>query len=413
VLGYALRSYGTIPLARALQCAIQAAEEGFEVGDLFHALCRRELKKFKTGNAAAFFLKGPSRPYPLGSVLRQPVLATTLHRLADAGVEDFYTGHIARMIHEDMELNGGLVRDDDLAQIPWPIERKPVGSRFQGMQVLTFPPPGAGRVLLEMLHILESAPPKLWDLDSLDGALIATEVIRQAAQDRNDRPFDPSFYPQVEDRHMLNREYAKLVARRIRKRVRGIRRVRTYGDTTHLSVMDRFGNAVAMTQSIERVFGSFAVTPELGFLYNNYMMAFEHEDMTHPYYMRPGAVPWASVAPTIVFRNRKPRAVLGSPGSERIVSSIFQVLIRMLRQSPYEAVWAPRPHCSVSGKVSLDASRFRNDIPETLARLGYEIDERDPFSFYLGCVQLVTRDRKGFTGVADPRRDGTAGGPAT
>jgi gamma-glutamyltranspeptidase/glutathione hydrolase len=153
------------------------------------------------------------------------------------------------------------------------------------------------------------------------------------------------------------------------------------------------------------------VTPELGFLYNNYMMAFEHQDISHPYYLRPNAVPWASVAPTIVFLGRKPWLCIGSPGSERITPSILQVLLRLPYQTPFEAVDAPRLHCSLDGKVSLEASRMRGDIPALLERHGFTIDVRDAHSFYLGCVQLVVRENGEFIGVADPRRDGSAGGP--
>jgi gamma-glutamyltranspeptidase/glutathione hydrolase len=189
------------------------------------------------------------------------------------------------------------------------------------------------------------------------------------------------------------------------------KRIKAHGETTHLSVMDRFGNAVALTQSIERVFGSFAASPQLGFLYNNYMSAFEYEDMGHPYYLRPNAVPWASVAPTIVFRGRRPWLAIGSPGSGRITSSIMQVLLRLDRQSPLDAVAAPRLHCSIAGKVSLEVARLRDDIPKTLERHGFTIDPREPYSFYMGCVQLVMFENKMFVGVADPRRDGSAAGP--
>jgi gamma-glutamyltranspeptidase/glutathione hydrolase len=103
---------------------------------------------------------------------------------------------------------------------------------------------------------------------------------------------------------------------------------------------------------------------------------------------------------------------LGSPGSERITPSIMQVLLRLERQPPYDAVAAPRLHCSVSGVVSLEASRMRDDIPRALERRGFTVRRRDPYSFYLGCVQLVMYANKTFIGVADPRRDGSAGGPA-
>jgi gamma-glutamyltranspeptidase/glutathione hydrolase len=404
-LGYALERYGGLTLGRVLEPAIRLAEEGFEWSELQHALARRERKHLRAGNAGEIFLRRDRRPLAAGTLVHQPALAGTLRRLATAGIQDLYTGGIARRIHEDMEANGGLIRDDDLARIPWPIERKPLATRFGTLRVLTFPPPGAGRALIEMLHVLESLPERLREPDTPEGAVALAETIRRAAIDRRDRPFDPNFYPQAEDRVMLRRDYARKAARRIR------RGLRARGETTHLSVMDRFGNVVSLTQSIERVFGACIVTPDLGFLYNDYMSAFDYEDISHPYFMRPNAAPWASVAPTLVFRGRRPWLAIGSPGSERIVSAVLQVLIRLLTHTPYEAVAAPRLHCSVGGKVSLEAPRFRDDISRELERRGFELDRREAYSFYLGCVQVVLRERRGFTGVADPRRDGSAGGP--
>lgn len=407
-LDWAIQEYGSLPLSRILEPAIVLAEEGFEVSELLHSLMVREKPYLRRYSGGQVFLRKGKFPHSVGSTLRQPALAKTLRRLAEHGVEDFYRGEIARTISNDMLANHGLLHEDDLARLPLPIVRKALGATIQGRRLRTFPPPGAGRVLVEMIHVLEQFPPEKLDPDTPDGALLLAEVMRRGAQDRYDRPFDANFYAQVGERRMVSKDYAVEIAGTIRRKMRHIK---TTGETTHLSVMDAAGNAVALTQSIERVFGAFAMSPDLGFLYNNYMSAYEYEDIAHPYYVRPNTPPWGSVAPSIVFRGRKPWLVIGSPGSERIVTSILQVLIRLRSHSPYEAVALPRLHCSIDGKVSLEASRFRDDIPELLARHGFEIDERDPFSFYLGCVQLVMRERTGFIGVADPRRDGSAGGP--
>ncbi len=405
VLEYVRRTYGTLPLERLLEPAVHLAHQGYPISELQHRLARRHLDRFKSGSAASFFLQGGERPYPIGAVFKQPVLAETLRRIGEHGIEDFYTGEIAEAICKDMSGHDGYMHRDDLAWIPWPIERRPVSFRFEGNRLLTFPPPGAGRTLCEMMNILSYFPAKQRDPDTPRGAVLLAEVIRRAFLDRRDRPFDPNFYPQVERKRMVSLEYGQLVARQIRERVR------THGETTHLTVMDREGNVVALTQSIERVFGSCAASPELGFLYNNYMSAFEYTDIAHPYYMRPNAVPWASVAPTIVFRGRKPYLALGSPGSQRIAPAIMQVLLRLDNQSPMDAVAAPRLYCSLRGTVHLEASRMRSDIPRALINRGFRLRIRDPFSFYMGCVQLVMRDKSKFIGVADLRRDGSAGGP--
>jgi gamma-glutamyltranspeptidase/glutathione hydrolase len=406
VLRYVIERYGRLKLSRVLQPAIRLAEEGFEVSLLQYALTRRERRSLRSGSAAQFFLRERKRTYPAGSVFSQPVLAETLKRLAKRGVKDFYSGGIAGEICRDMQANGGLLHRDDLAQVPRPIERRPLTARFNGLRVFTFPPPGAGRTLVEMLNVYQQLPESKRRFDTPQGAVVLAEIIRRAFLDRQDRPFDPSYFPQVSGGRMLKVEYAQRVARQIVRRLSA-----GGGETTHLSVMDSDGNVVALTQSIERVYGSYSATPGLGFLYNNYMSAFEYQDISHPYYLRPNAVPWASVAPTIVFRGRKPWLAIGSPGSERITSSIFQVLVRLLDGAPLAAVDAPRLHCSLSGKVSLEASRMRDDIPDILRRYRFEVDERDAYSFYLGCVQLVIRERDGFVGVADPRRDGSAAGP--
>lgn len=187
------------------------------------------------------------------------------------------------------------------------------------------------------------------------------------------------------------------------------------GDTTHLSVMDAEGNAVGITQSIEKVYGSKAVAPGLGFLYNNYMSAFDYKDPSHPYYLRPGGIPWSTVAPSILFREKKPWLVLGSPGSERIYSTVSQFLIHVLdgNLSLDQAMSMPRFHCSIGGKISYEAERFRPELGDYLKRMGYKLDPREPWAFYLGAIHAVMRCRDGetFQGAAEPRRDGTACSP--
>ena len=407
VLDYVRETYGTLSLSTVLQPALRLADSGYEVSLLQHALARRELRFLRAGTAAPVFLRDGKRPYRAGDVFRQPALGATLRRLAEQGVADFYQGEIAAAIEADMERHDGFLRRDDLAQVPMPIERRPLTGRLFGHRVFTMPPPGAGQALIEMMNIHQHLPEARRGLDSRDGAVLLAETIRRSFLDRADRPFDPNFYSQVTEKRMLRDDYARELAAAIGKRYLG------RGETTHLSVMDRAGNAVALTQSIENVYGACAATPELGFLYNNYMSAFEYKDMSHPYYMRPNAVPWASVAPTIVFRGRRPWLAIGSPGSERIAPSILQVLIRLLHDgaAPLDAVTAPRLFCSLSGRVSLEASRMRDDLPGAFEKRGFTVDIREPFSFYLGCVQLVVRDRKELLGVADPRRDGAAGGP--
>ena len=140
VLDYMRETHGRLPLDRVLEPAIRLAETGYEVSLLQYGLARREVKFLRQGTAAPFFLHEGRRPYRAGKTFTQPVLATTLRRLATHGVRDFYQGEIAGLIEEDMVQHDGLLRRDDLAQIPQPIERRPLSGRFQGHRVFTMPP---------------------------------------------------------------------------------------------------------------------------------------------------------------------------------------------------------------------------------------------------------------------------------
>jgi gamma-glutamyltranspeptidase/glutathione hydrolase len=185
-------------------------------------------------------------------------------------------------------------------------------------------------------------------------------------------------------------------------------------DTTHLSVMDKDGNAVGITQSIELVYGSKAAADGLGFLYNNYMSAYELENPNHPFYLRPNAIPWTSVSPSIIFYNHEPWIVLGSPGSARIFSVVSHFISRIIDgdNSLGEAMERPRIHSSLDGKISIEADDSATDIIKHLKKMGYKIDIRERFSFYLGAIHAVLKEQSGdgFQGVAEIRRDGTAEG---
>ncbi|MBU0517148.1 MAG: gamma-glutamyltransferase [Proteobacteria bacterium] len=378
-LAHALDRWGTIKWSAALEPALALAEEGYPVTGLQHALTAKWADVLGRGPAGLVFLED-GRPRPVGAKVRQAALANTLRRLAEAGVEDLYEGDVARRLCRDMAAHHGLIEAEDLADIPWPTTAEPVTERVGDWDLFSYGSPGAGRTLLEMYRRLRTRPMADRDLDAPHGALLLAETIRQVLLGRHDMPSDR-------------------------------RRALTGGHTTHLSVMDVFGNAVSLTQSLERVYGARTMCPELGFLYNNYMGSFEYDDPTHPHYLRPGAVPWAQVAPTIVLRSGRPWLAIGSPGSNRIAPSIVQVLLRLERGSPLEAVVAPRLHCSIDGEVSLEAARMDPAISRALIERGYRVNKREPFSFFLGCVQLVLRQDEGFIGVADPRRDGVAGGP--
>lgn len=424
VLWYIHQRYGTLPWEQILEPAIHLAQAGCVITPLQQRLQQRELEKFldvESLSGAKYFLK-KGQPYESGDIFRQPELAALLQRLSEKGVEEFYKGNTAKIIDADMRQHGGLIRYDDLAMIPWPIIRKPLKGRFRHVSVQTMPLPAAGRTLLFTQLMLNHLPPDTFhDIESQPRKMqLLAEVLRKALLERSDRPFDPNFYPQLVQKDMLRRKYARQSIREILKNVDKailasiVTLDELSGETTHLSVMDSKGMAVSLTQSIERAYGSKAAAGGLGFLYNNYLMDFEYTQPDHPFYLRPNYVPWATVAPSLLFLGEDIWMALGSPGSERIFSALTQVLLHMIDRnfSLDKAIEAPRMHCSLGGRISLEADRFSPDLIKFLEEKGYRMDLREPYSFYLGCVQAVLKRKSGpgFQGVADVRRDGTAQG---
>ena len=421
-LSYIQDRYGILKWSQIVEPAIGIAQDGYLLSEMQVSLQHREIKNFRnveSGSGAHYFLNH-GEPYNAGDRFYQPDLARLLEKLADKGIKEFYQGKTAQRIDADMRENGGLLRQDDLALIPWPIERKPLSRRFRRLRVYTMPPPGAGRTLLFALNMINAIPPRMLIKDEFRKIHILAGVFRKALLERADRPFDAEFYPQIPEEVMLRRKFAQDCIRQIAKRVDKtilpsiITKDEQRGETTHLSVIDRDGNAVSLTQSIERVYGSKAAAEGLGFLYNNYLMDFEYKMPEHPFYLRPNASPWATVAPSLIFKNDNIWMAVGSPGSERIFSSMAQFLMKILdeKKSLYEAMTAPRIHCSLGGLVSLEADRFSPELVDFLKGKGYRIDIREPFAFYLGAIHAAVKNDSdgGFQGVAEIRRDGTAGG---
>lgn len=420
-LGYVNRRYGCLPWSKIVAPAIALAEDGYAISELQHRLQERELKFFKkveSYSGGAYFLNS-GKPYSVGDIFKQPDLAALLKRIADKGPEEFYTGMTAQKIDSDMREHGGLLRADDLALIPLPIERKPLVGNFHRLRIHSMPPPGAGRPFLFIIAMLGALPGKRLNRLKIKKARLLVEIFRKAFFERVGRPFDPNFYPQVPGEKMLRASFAHECIRKIVKSVDPNIPIResedeASGETTHLAVMDHTGMTVSLTQSIERVYGSKAAAKGLGFLYNNYLMDFEYKEPSHPFYLRPNAHPWATVAPTIVFYKKEPWMAVGSPGSERSLTAMAQFLERIVNKNENMdlAMRAPRIHCSLGGKVSIEADRFDNDLINSLERRGYRMNLRQGYSFYMGAIHAVLKkhSNQGFQGVAEVRRDGIAEG---
>jgi gamma-glutamyltranspeptidase/glutathione hydrolase len=287
------------------------------------------------------------------------------------------------------------------------------------LSIYTTPPPAAGRTLLLIMLMLGNFPSKLLKERSPESYHFVAETFRKALLNRKERPFDPNIYPQLpQDKRILSLDFAKMLATSIQDEIDPTLPLADLfpddNDTTHLSVMDKQGNTVGITQSIERVYGSHTAAKGLGFLYNNYMSSLETKDPSHPYYLRPNAIPWSMSAPVILFRRKQPWLVAGSPGSERIFSAVAQFLSHIIDGNlpMSEAMVAPRIHCSIGGKLSYEEERLDSTVVEYLKNVGYKMDAREPYAFYMGAIHSIikTQTMDGFQGVAEIRRDGIAAG---
>ncbi|MDI6793467.1 MAG: gamma-glutamyltransferase, partial [bacterium] len=454
VLGYALKAYGTCSPARVIEPAVRLAEEGYVITPFQYRLLKEYCSQIRKGSAASFLFGSEDNPPVPGTVLRQPVMANTLRRLAKAGFEDFYTGKIGRSILADMAKNNGFITAADLHEIPWPLEREPVVSTFGDWTIATMPPPGGGVVLIEMLNLFEELVPPDFDPDSPEAALLFAAIIRRARRDR--RKYNLGEFTRSGEKapDLAGKVYARKTAAKLRRSLdhrlghcdfpetmfleeirflrrsggrnddQGIRREpEESGETSHLNVIDRFGNVVALTQSIERSYGAKAAAPDLGFLYNGFLKGFKLRNRRHPHFLRPGAIARSNACPTIVFQagraepagrpepGGRPGYAIGSTGSERMVSGIFQVIVRLLSQSPFEAVKAPRLHCTPEKQVFLEAGRFKPQALELLKKHKFELIPYHDWAFSVGGLHLAGQEPGKYWGVADPRRDGSAGGP--
>ena len=421
VLGYMHEHYGRLEWSTILKPAIRIARRGYRITKLQHELQEKNLKKFfrvKSHSGAKYFLKDGIEPYNIGDLFVQEDLTHTLQVLSTNGYASFYLGTIAKLIDADMKKHRGFLRADDLALIPKPIECKPIKGRYRGITIVTVPPPAAGPTMLNVLRMLNNLPVKFLRSGTPKSYHFVAETFRKALLFREQRPFDPNTYHQIKTNIHKNRDFARTLTKSIRDTIDPSLPLREPSidteDTTHLSVMDDEGNAVGITQSIELVYGSKAAASGMGFLYNNYMSAFEFENPQHKYYLRPNAIPWTSVCPTIVFYQHEPWITLGSPGSARIFSVVSHFLSRIIdsNNSISRAMERPRLHCSLGGKISLEADDSAIEIIKHLKKMGYKIDIRERYSFYLGAIHAVLKCQStdGFQGVAEVRRDGTAEG---
>jgi gamma-glutamyltranspeptidase / glutathione hydrolase len=399
---YAERKYGKLGLAKVIAPAIRLAAEGFvlteeEAGELHD----EDLAKF--ADSRRIFQRNGDY-LKAGETFRQPELARTLERIA-ANPDDFYRGKMAQELVADLKKGGALLTLEDLAQYNV-VERRPIIGDFHAYTIISAPPPSSGGiVMMSALNILEGYDlAKLGDRSPQSLHLI-TEAWRRAFMDRAQYLGDPDFNS-IPTSQLIAKKYAaawrqgidaeKATPSADLKRPEGFLpappatagHYRESNDTTHYSVVDSEGNAVAVTTTLNNSFGSGVTSGTLGFLLNDEMDDFAAKQGVPNMYgliqgpanaIAPGKRPLSAMTPTIVLENGKLRYVLGSPGGPRIITTVGNILLSVAEGglNVQEAVDAPRFHHQyLPDKLYLEPG-FSADTVEALSKMGYSVSVRN------------------------------------
>lgn len=356
----------------------------------------------KTGRSA--FLKPDGSAKGIGDHVANPDLARTLALIAKEGADVFYKGEIAQRIDEDFRANGGLLSAKDLADYRT-TRTDPLRGSYRGAEIATNHPPGGGIMLVEMLNILENFDLAAMGHNTTDYIRTVAEAMKAVTSDKDTHVGDPAFV-EIPD-FLTSKDYASGVADRIRGGEK--MRVTRLGlpeskDTTHVAVVDKDGMCVTMTHSLGMPSG--VITDGLGFMYNGCMGVFDPRP-GRAGSIAPGKSRFSSLCPTMVFRDGRPRVVLGAPGGTQIAMGVLHALLNVIDfDMPMDrAVSSPR------FSATSDAIDITNRIPgylvEPLQAEGYEVI-RSPLTFGIAAVHGIRIDEGKLTGGADPGHDGVA-----
>ena len=411
--------YGSLPWKRLMSPAIDLARDGIVVShDLANLLASRRERLGRNPAALRYFYKENGVPYEAGERLRQTDLANTLQTIADEGPDAFYKGAIADLIVAEMTANDGLIDAESLAAYR-PTIRKPLRGSYRDFEIAAMPPSSSGGVhVVQMLNVLEHFPIAEMGPGSADNVHLLTEVMKLAYADRSEHLGDMAFYDVPID-WLISKSYAKELAASIdMARARpssdiapGVPGLPESADTTHFSVMDSAGNAVANTYTLNFSYGSHIAVEGAGFLLNNEMDDFSAKVGVPNAFgligadanaIEAGKRPLSSMTPTMVFKDGRPWLVTGSPGGSRIITSVLQMIVNVVDHGMNiaDAASVPRIHHQwLPDRLQLE-SGFSIDTVRELERRGHEISDAQA----MGSLQSVIRRDELFRGSSDPRR---------
>ncbi len=420
---FASHKYGKLPFSKLIDPAIQLAEKGYvitaqEAKNLNDT--RNEFLKLNTAPTA--FVK--DIPWKAGDTLVQPELAHTLRLVREKGMAGFYEGETANKIVAEMQRGHGIMTLTDLKNYKAK-ERTALTFQYKGKTIVTMPLPSSGGICLQqMMMMVENYPIGKWGFQSPEAMQLMVEVERRAYADRAEFLGDPDFV-KVPVSKLLQPAYLKQrmadyqpgKAGNSDQTKAGL--IKESEQTTHLSIMDKEGNAVAVTTTLNGHYGSRTVVGKAGFLLNNEMDDFSVKPGVPNMYglvgteanaIAPGKRMLSSMTPTIVLQNNTPIYSLGTPGGSTIITSVFQTLLNSLEfgLSPEDAVNKPKFHHQWLPDVVYVETGFNEASIQALEAMGYKVVKRGP----IGRTELIRKnDRsKKLEAAADKRGDDSAAG---
>ncbi|MGN8648294.1 gamma-glutamyltransferase [Gracilibacillus sp. HCP3S3_G5_1] len=419
--------WGSIPFQQLIGPAIKLAQKGFPIDDyLAQSIVNNESKLRSTAAQDVFFPNGDA--IQEGDILIQEDLAKTLKLIRAKGTDAFYTGEIAEALSATVQEFGGSMTVDDLARYDVTID-DPVWGELQGYDIASMPPPSSGGVfLLQMLGILDSFHLSQYESRSWEKYHLLAETMHLAYADRAAYAGDPEFVDVPVDGLIHPNYIAERTALIDLDTVNQHPTAgdpwqfedaspdyqmteqpndREYGETTHFTVADKYGNVVSYTTTIEQVFGTGIMVPGYGFMLNNELTDFDAVP-GGANEVQPNKRPLSSMTPTIVFENDKPVLTVGSPGGPTIITSVLQTIINVVEygMEPEAAVAEPRIYTN-----NLSSYRYEEGIqPEVIQQLNAMGHQFGSSPTTIGNVQsiLLDHDTGLLKGVADDRRNGAA-----
>lgn len=412
--------YGKLSWAEVVQPSVDLARRGFPITE-------SQAKDF-TGDQKDFLKYNPGKAYFIkekwtsGELWPQEDLAHTLELIRDKGREGFYAGEIADLIVAEMQSGGGLISREDLKDYH-AVWREPVVGNYKAYKVITMPPPSSGGIaLLQLLSSVEQYPLKKWGFNSDSTVQVMVEAERRVYADRASHLGDPDFY-KVPQKHLIKPAYSKDRMRTFNWNKATLSSDIKAGnvpveseETTHFSVVDRQGNAVSITTTLNGGYGSKVFVKGAGFLLNNEMDDFSVKPGSPNMYgllggeanaIQPGKRMLSSMTPTILEKDGKLFMIVGTPGGSTIITSVFQTILNVVEfgKGMQSAVSSKRFHHQwYPDEVVVETQGLDSMTRVRLEKKGYKFRERSA----IGRVDAILKTQWGYyEGGADPRGDDT------